>query len=273
MKTLQILMLNKKISGWDVSTASYDNKNVSVSSQDNYPFGLFFKPDGTKMYITGYANDKIYQYSLSTAWDVSTASYDNKNVSVSSQDGFPYGLFFKPDGTKMYITGDVNDKIYQYSLSTAWDVSTASYDNKNVSVVSQDNYPFGLFFKPDGTKMYITGYNNRVIYQYSLSTAWDVSTASYDNKNVSVGSQDSFPFGLFFKPDGTKMYLVGDANDKIYQYSLSTAWDVSTASYDNKNVSVSSQDDYPFGLFFKPDGTKMYITGYSHNKIYQYSLS
>jgi DNA-binding beta-propeller fold protein YncE len=273
MKTLQILMLNKKISGWDVSTASYDNKNVSVSSQDSYPCGLFFKPDGTKMYITGYSNNKIYQYSLSTAWDVSTASYDNKNVSVVSQDSYPFGLFFKPDGTKMYITGDANDKIYQYSLSTAWDVSTASYDNKSFYVSSQNNSPCGLFFKPDGTKMYITGYSNNKIYQYSLSTAWDVSTASYDNKIFYVGGQDSYPYGLFFKPDGTKMYITGNINDKIYQYSLSTAWDVSTASYDNKNVSVVSQDSYPFGLFFKPDGTKMYITGNSNDKIYQYSLT
>jgi hypothetical protein len=63
MKTLQILMMNKKISGWDISTASYDNKSFSVSSQDTNHYSLFFKSDGTKMYIAG--DGPIYQYSLS----------------------------------------------------------------------------------------------------------------------------------------------------------------------------------------------------------------
>jgi uncharacterized pyridoxamine 5'-phosphate oxidase family protein len=272
MKTLQILMLNKKISCWDISTASYDNKSFGVSSQDSTPHSIFFKSDGTKIYMLGFNSKKVYQYSLSTAWDISTASYDNKSFGVSSQDSTPRSLFFKSDGTKMYIMGGSNDKVYQYSLSTAWDISTASYDNKSFDVSSQYSTPFGIFFKSDGTKMYIVGSSNSKVHQYSLSTAWDISTASYDNKSLGVKSQDSSPFGIFFKSDGTKMYIVGSSNDKVYQYSLSTAWDISTASYDNKSFDVSSQDSYPLGIFFKSDGTKMYIMGGS-KKVYQYSLS
>ena len=167
MKTLQILMMNKKISGWDISTASYDNKSFSVGSQDATPAGLFFKPDGTKMYITGYQKDVVFQYSLSTARDVSTASYDSKSFSVSSQDTSAWCLFFKSDGTKMYVSGRGSDRVYQYSLSTAWDVSTASYDSKSFGVSSQATNHYSLFFKSDGTKMYIAG--DGPIYQYSLS--------------------------------------------------------------------------------------------------------
>ncbi|GAI59670.1 unnamed protein product, partial [marine sediment metagenome] len=76
---------------------------------------VFFKPDGTKMYITGEVTDTVYQYSLSTPWDVSTASYD-KYKDVSSQDTSPMGVCFKPDGIKMYIMGNKNDTVYQYSL-------------------------------------------------------------------------------------------------------------------------------------------------------------
>ena len=38
------------------------------------------------------------------------------------------------------------------------------------------------------------------------------------------------------------MYVVGSSLDTVYQYALSTAWDVSTASYDSVSLSVSSQD-------------------------------
>ena len=78
------------------------------------------------MYVTGTTNDAVNEYDLSTAWDISTASY-SQNFSVVSQDTLSNDVFFKPDGTAMYIVGGVSDNIFEYSLSTAWDVSTASY--------------------------------------------------------------------------------------------------------------------------------------------------
>ena len=259
---------------WDISTASYDSKSFSASTQDTATTGLFFKSDGTTFYIVGTINDTVYQYTCSTAWDVNTTSaYDSKSFSVTAQDTFPADVQFKNDGTKFYILGDTNNTIYQYSCSTAWDVSTASYDSKSFSVATQETSPAGLFFKADGTKFYVVGTVNFTVYQYSCSTAWDVSTASYDSKLFSVGSQEATPNGLFFKSDGAKFYIVGSTNDTVYQYSCSTAWDVSTASYDSKSFSVSAQDGGPSGLFFKSDGTKFYISGTNNLSIYQYSCN
>ena len=51
--------------GWDVSTAAYASKYKSISSQDGYPVGLFFKPDGLLMYVVGRDNNRVYQYTLS----------------------------------------------------------------------------------------------------------------------------------------------------------------------------------------------------------------
>ncbi|MBA7574746.1 hypothetical protein ES708_16561 [subsurface metagenome] len=257
---------------WDVSTADYDEKSKDVSAQDWSPYGVRFKPDGTKMYIIGLANHTVYQYSLSTPWDVSTADYDEESKDVNAQEPYPYDVCFKPDGTKMYIMGFYNSTVYQYSLSTPWAISTADYDKKSKDVSAQDTYSHGICFKPDGTKMYMVGDANNTIYQYSLSTPWDVSTADYDEMSKYVGDQDTYPYDVCFKPDGTKMYLVGDANNTVYQYSLSTPWDVSTADYDEESKDVSAQDTGPLGVCFKPDGTKMYIMGWANSTVYQYSL-
>ena len=251
---------------------SYDSKSFSVTSQDTIPQGMFFKPDGTKMYMVGRTNDTVYQYSLSTAWDISTSSYDSVSFSVATQDVNPESISFKSDGTKMYMVGSTSDKVYQYTLSTSWDLSTTSYDSVSFSVSSQELTPQGMFFKSDGTKMYIVGYTNDTVYQYSLSSAWDLSTASYDSVSFSVGSQDTVPSGLSFTSNGTKMYIVGRTNDIIYQYTLSTAWDVSTASYDSISFSVTSQESSPQDMFFKSDDTKIYIVGYTNDTVYQYSL-
>ena len=78
--------------------------------------------------------------------------------------------------------------------------------------------------------MYIISDNDRV-YQYTLSTAWDVTTASYDSISFSVSSQESITRAGEFSSDGSNMYIVGESSDTVHQYSLSTAWDVSTASY------------------------------------------
>jgi hypothetical protein len=72
-------------------------------------------PDGYKLFTIRSSNDTVHQYNLSSAFDLSTASYSSISFSVASQETTPYSLFFKPDGTKMYIAGNTNDTIYQYS--------------------------------------------------------------------------------------------------------------------------------------------------------------
>jgi 6-phosphogluconolactonase (cycloisomerase 2 family) len=253
---------------WDLSTATYASKSFSVAAQETLPQGVFFKPDGTKMYIVGTTGDDVNEYDLSTAWDVSTASYI-QNFSVAAQETNPAGIFFKPDGTKMYVIGFSGDDVNEYDLSTPWDISTAVY-LQNFSVATEEINPNDIFFKPDGTKMYVTGTTGADVNEYDLSTAWDISTASY-LQNFSVSAQEAFPAGIFFKPDGTKMYVMGTSGDDVNEYDLSIAWDVSTASY-LQNFSVSAQEIAPVGLFFKPDGSAFYIVGVVNDTVYQYTL-
>ena len=190
------------------------------------------------MYLTNSITNTLYQYSLSTPWDISTASYDTKSLDASAQEGQLRKAFFKPDGTKVFLTGSLNDRVYEYDLSTAWDISTSTFV-ENFSVASQETSPSSLFFTPDGTKMFLGGVTTDSIYQYSLSTAWDISTASYDSISFSFASQDGGPSAVFFKPDGTKMYMSGYFTDTVYQYS--------TGSSDPATLSYPSSVDWPSG--------------------------
>ncbi len=250
---------------WDITDLSYV-RNFSVAVESLNPQSVFFKPDGTAMYVVNSTN--VDEYSLSTAWDISTVSY-TRTFDVSTQEGNPTGLFFKPDGTAMYIIGVSGDDVNEYSLSTAWDVSTASYV-RVYSVSTQQTAPRGIFFKPDGTAMYVVGTSSVHVSEYSLSTAWNVSTASHV-RNFVVSGEDTLPSDIFFKPDGTVMYILGDIGNDVNEYSLSTAWNISTASF-VRNTSVSFQEASPTGLFFKPDGTAMYVTGSTGDDVNQYSL-
>lgn len=272
--TLKVVGANV-VDGFDLANASYDSKSFDVNTQQAVVEGMVFKDDGLVMYIVGTNPDMIHQYTLSTAWDVSTASYANKSLAINAQDTNPKALQFKNDGTSVYIAGSGTDSVYQYNLTTAWDVSTGSYASKSMSINAQDLNPAGMFFKPDGTKVYVVGTTNDKVYQYALTTAWDISTGSYDSKSFSVSSQADYPRGVFFNTNGDEMYINANVypTANVFKYTLSTAWDVSTASYSSVSFSTASEGFYPTDLFFKPDGTKMYVSEENNNKIYQYSTA
>jgi len=150
---------------FQVNNASF-SQSFDVSPQESFPTGLDFKPDGSQLYVVGRSNDNVYQYSLSTAFDISTASF-SQSFDVSPQDGRPHGVTFKPDGSQLYVVGRSNDNVYQYGLSTAFDISSASF-SRSLDVNPQDSDVQGVVFKPDGSQMYVVGDGNDNVYQYGV---------------------------------------------------------------------------------------------------------
>jgi len=221
---------------------------------------VIFNNDGTKMFVVDDGSNKIREYHLSTGYDISTASYDSLLL-INSQDTSPRGIAFNNDGTKMFVAGWSGQDINEYHLTTGFDISTASYDS-NFSVSAKENEPNGLAFNSDGTKMFVSGEGfGDAVNEYTLSTGFDVSTASYDS-SFSTKSQDTSSQGLAFSNDGKKMFVAGNTGDDINVYTLSTGFDVSTASFVD-NFDVSSQGTKPTGITFNNDGTKMFITDHS----------
>jgi len=263
-----------------LTTASYTSKSFSLESQGSgdIHYGMTFNSDGTKAYFTGYGAASIFQYSLSTAWDISTTSYDNVTLSTSGQTSSGQsGLVFSPDGTKLYMVSYSTDTVYQYTLTTPFDLSTGSYANKSLSVSSQDSNPQDMYIKSDGTKLYVLGDTNNSVFQYSMSTPFDLATASYDSVSFATTSQQTNPTGLFFSSDGTIMLVCGYTPVQADKYILSTPWVVSSASHDSSyTVSEFSSGDYPNAIFAGNDLNNLFVSGgVSGNtvgKVFQYAV-
>ena len=69
--------------------------------------------------------------------------------------------------------------------------------------------------------MYFIGLTDNLIYQYTLATAFDISTASYDSKSFNLDAVSTNPTAtLRFSLYGEKIYTLIVAEDIIYQYSL-----------------------------------------------------
>jgi 6-phosphogluconolactonase (cycloisomerase 2 family) len=203
-------------------------------------------------------------------YNLSGAVYDNINLSVASEATDPQGIAFNADGTKIFVVDASGDDVNEYSLSTAYNVSTGSFV-RNFSLASQDSNPQDIAFNTNGTKMFVVGYTGQDVNEYTLSTGFDISTASY-SQNFSVASQDTGPAGLAFNTDGTKMFISGITNDNVYEYTLSTSFDVSTASFVD-SFSFSAQVTDPRGIEFSSDGTILYLVDRSTDSVYQYNLT
>lgn len=263
--------------GADINLAEYSGNLFNVASQETQPTAVEFKPDGTKMYVIGYTGDDINEYSLSTAWDISTATFTTNSVSTASADATPFGLSFKPDGTKVFILGGGTDEVNEFSLDPAWDLSSLSATPDATQSVNVDTLPRDIHFNPDGTEMFILGYNSDKIYKYTLNTAWDLSdTITLDSASLDMsGGTCSNPIGMGFNSDGT-VICVGDANAtaKMDQYNLSTAYDLSTATLAASFTDPDRENSNSFYAIFIGDSNKSLIAlSNTDDTIYQYDIT
>lgn len=244
----------------DLNLLSYNSKSLSIA---NIPWSMQISTDGTKIYIM--QNRLIEQFNLSTAFDVSTGTSVGSYTANDMNNSVGF-LAISSDGTNM-ILGDRAERIYSYSLSTAWDITTATYINQITTpeVVGTNE----IAVSEDGTKVYIADNNvaPNSVRQYNLSTAWNVSTATYSN--VFGANEIAVINGLDFKPDGTKMYINDNNPDAVHQYTLTTPWDVTTAVYDNISLDLTALDQNAKSGVYGRTGKDYYFCGYATRTIYQ----
>ena len=200
--------------------------SFSVKTQELIPGAITFNNDGTKMFVTGMVGNDVNEYTLTTAFDVSTATFVDSFV---IDDEMPTGVTFNNNGTKMFVTGyHLGDDVKEYTLTTGFDVSTATFVD-SLDVSGQDDSPGSVQFNNDGTKMFITGNENDAVHEYTLTTGFDVSTATFVD-SLDVSTRDEAPMGLAFNNDGTKMFVVGDDGNDVNEYNLSCAFKVTSSS-------------------------------------------
>lgn len=259
----------------------YTGRSRYLGTRELSPSGIFFKSDGTRYFSIGNTADIISQYDLSTAWDVTTSTHSGNTVAGVLRQTSPNDLYISATGTSVYVasanaTGTGNG-ILQFSLSQAWNVQTMSYV-ANVTTIAREPVPTGVWFKSDGTRAYIIGSTADRIQQYDLSSAWDITTATYNanvNPNISGGPSNPTYQSVSLDSTGTTVYVLESGRSILYAFNLTQAWNVEsivTTSYANLNFEPF--ETVPTAVYLNNSLGKLWMTGSSTgDSIFEYQAN
>lgn len=238
------------------------------------PEGIFVSTDGLKFFVIDSAGI-IYQYDASSAFDVATLTYNSVNINLSSFTGTSAAnrdLFFDPSGTRLYIISDATDNVAQFSLSTPWDISSATYTNKKfvINNPNESNHK-AISISSDGSKFFLLGSNTDSVYEFSMTTVWDISTAVSQNRSFSISAYETSPEGMTVSPDGRSFLIIGTTSDIVAEFELASSWNLTLVTFKKRQFSVVSLQPVLRGIYYHADGY-LYMVSQTNNSISSFHL-
>lgn len=208
---------------WPTPVIIRIDQSTQVGTFDawNFTTWAFITDDWLKLYTTNEGDNTLRQYSLSTAFDLSTASL----VTSIGTPSAPHWICFKHDWTKAIVPSWWNSNIRVYDLSTAWDLSTATYTD-----ISMWYRCTAACWSYDWTNLYVWNSNASYVH-YTLSTPFDLSTRTQESDTITVDTARwcciSKDWGNFFRPRWdraaieqmvlTTNYNIGASTDTYYK--------------------------------------------------------
>jgi len=255
---------------YSVLNLEYVN-SLSVSIFENASEGLSAKPDGTRMYVYGLSGNDVTQFNLSEPWNLDTAIARENSPVFDSETQYGNEIFFKPDGTKFYLTTQ-NSTIHQYSLSTPWEVDTMTYDNVmlDYSQTPIADYTSSLSITNDGVNVYMA--KDGTIHRFEMSVPWDISTATWQESANTTARNGSVINDLTMDSTGTKLIVL----DTLFEmdtffdlYDLSTPNDLSTMTYNSTYTVDTNIVQQAESIYIDTTNeTEMYVL--ANNKVHRY---
>jgi len=175
------------------------------------------------------------------------------------------GFSFNNDGTRVIVLTD-NATVTSYTLSVAYDITTIGTSYTEINLIGlgglNSNVRLGtIYFKPDGTRFYVGGRRsttNYAVYQYDLSSPWDITTVTYSGRQQTLLTTTSV-HRPWLSPDGTKL-IVGIGLPGFVSfayYELATAWNIAGSITFSSTYTLTASPQIRI-FAFSSDGLTIY---------------
>jgi sugar lactone lactonase YvrE len=241
---------------------TYSEKYLDISGQTEDARATFWKPDGTVVFVVGRISNNVVAYKVSEPWQIHTAEFLNETIVPGE---FQHGLYIREDGQMMWVFDRTS--IWSFELETPWDITTLSagknHDLSHFALRGHD-----INFKPDGSVLFIDDRNAGAIFEYTLTTPWDVASGTL-TYTLDISDQQIEVRGIEFLRSGTVMMLMDTERGEVLHYTLDLPFNIATATFADA-FDVSEQTAQGRGLSFSADETIMYVTGRDEGRIFQY---
>lgn len=246
----------------DITEYSFTSTGVFTIAGNNH-LTPWFNLAGDRVYFSRSTSWETWQYSMSTPGDMSTIAFElTHDWSFSS--GVQRGIALNPDRSKFYkirrTTGSADSFVSAdpFSVTEVGDVAGGNpYTLTGLSGlggIGTPTTPTSFVIAANNLDIFVQSADvgDRAIYHYLMSVAGDAGTATSQGQALDVsGEFDTNLFGMIYTPDGSKLFVVGTNSSAVIiaQYDLSTAYDVNTASYSGKQITVTPLSTVLLGLF------------------------
>ena len=282
---------NKTAVNWE-----YTGKEFSTAGQETNPGGAIFGDSGTKLYVIGTQSDRVQQYSVSSAYDLSSTVAHVGQANVA-HGGNPQDLVFSADGSKLWTLDGGSDQLRYYTVGTNWDITTLS----SSAVVTRDfsdnvdTNPTGFRFNADGTKIILVGSSKAgangkdIIYSYDLSSAYDIAGIGVSSGTIAVAPDAEVQFDTFkdslemmdeitlvqaieFSVDGKTAHIACRDRGNIISFALATAFDITTMSFAGF-ANTANEELSPTGIYLNQAANVAIIVGLTDDNVVQYTVN
>lgn len=210
----------------DLSGATFLN---SLLDDGSSTLGMYFKPDGSLLFLQDTTSDQFRRYTFTAApdpdqWNLVPLSATPTTGSYGTTGSNHQGMWISNDGTVLFQVDRDLKLILQDSIP-AWNPLNPGTPSRTLDISANVSLPTGISVKPDGTKAFISAVGtNKGVHEYS-GTAFQCNTWTISHTLTTT----EFITDVYVTDAGTQMYICDDAR-KIHYYTLGTAWDLSTAT-------------------------------------------
>lgn len=198
----------------------------------------------------------LYESNLDT-----NAFTNTEKTKLSNQSG-------TNTGDQDFSTNKTPERTTEAVAEYLFDVKRATLFNR----LAITNVAIGNDISPDGLSLVYYDSTTKELVEKILTIPFDTTNITATNI-LSVSLQVGAGAGRAVKrsKDGTKLYLLCDSPDAVFQYTALTPFRLTGMLYANKSFSIT-QDTTPRGLTFGDDDKKMYIVGNTTKKMFQFTV-
>lgn len=278
---------------YDLSTATLGD-SIDISSITGQPQGLEFSLDGSKVYFmnssisvleydSGYTNTYLATQ-LKQVWSNYSGSPPGSSISAGTTITNSVSLFIDP-GYEHYI-GVRTSQLDYWQMSPAGSFGALNTSDSSYGTFSTSSKNAqAITFSSDGLRAWTcSGGSVKPLVEYSFTNAYDLSTAT-EVQSINLTPTVGNVRAIQFYNNGSNLVIARESigqNDTFptyagwEYYSLSTAYDISTASYIEKKYYPNSANGEEFyqatvnAVAFSQDGTKVLVAGIDSSRHIQF---